>query len=43
MRDAYPLTKTASDGLADLENLIWNPALPNVNPPAPGDGGGAAP
>ena len=28
LRDAFPFTKTASDGLALLEALVWGPPLP---------------
>jgi broad specificity phosphatase PhoE len=31
LRDAFPLTNTASDGLADLERVIWSPP-PHGNP-----------
>ena len=30
LRDAFPFTKTASDGLAMLETLVWGPPEPDV-------------
>lgn len=33
LRDAFPLTKTASDGLALLEGLVWGPPLPESTEP----------
>jgi hypothetical protein len=34
LREAFPFTKTASDGLASLEGLVWAPPLPGVPQPA---------
>ena len=34
LREAFPFTKTASDGLASLESLVWAPPLPGVGQPA---------
>ena len=41
LRDAFPLTSTASDELARLEVLVWPPQAPNVEPPT-GPGASAA-
>ena len=33
LRDAFPLTKTASDELATPESLAWAPPRPEVDQP----------
>jgi hypothetical protein len=39
LRDAFPLTKAASDELAELESLVWAPSLPEEvgQPSSPSD------
>jgi hypothetical protein len=40
LRDAFPFTNSASDGLAQLEALVWGPPLPeSAQTTGPGTGG----